>query len=127
MNRSRPQTRQSRERKQARHRTQTRIVRVREQSMSAFSPRTVARQRTVHEHDDATALTVHEQRLATDLNCPPKGRSREQSTAAHLSRTGIVREFGQAKKCPQGGIAIAILPPTIFPVHIRIIPAYAIV
>ena len=95
--------------------------------MSAFSPRTVTRQRTVREHDDATALTVHEQRLATDLNCPPSGRSREQSTSAYLSRTGIARELGQARKSPQGRIAIAVSPPTIFPVHIRIIPAYAIV
>jgi hypothetical protein len=127
MNRSRPQARQIHEHEQPRHRAQTRIVRVREQSMSAFSPRTVARQRTVHEHSDATALTVHEHRLAADLNCPPTGRSREQSTSAHLSRTGIARELGQARKCPKGHIAIAISPPTIFPVHIRIIPAYAIV
>ena len=127
MNRSRPQTRQIREREQARHRAQTRIVRVREQSTSAFSPRTGARQRTVHEHCDALALTVREQRLAMDVNSPPTGRSREQSTYAHLPRTGIVRALGQANKNPQGRIAIAISPPTIFPVHIRIIPAYAIV
>ena len=127
MNRSRPQPRQIREREQSRNKAQMRIVRVREQSMSAFSPRTGARQRTVHEHGDATALTVREQSLAADLNCPPTGRSREQSTSPHLSRTGIARELGQARKSPQGRIAIAISPPTTFPVHIRIIPAYAIV
>ena len=125
MNRSRPQTRQSRELEQARQTAQTRIVRVREQSMSAFSPRTEPRQRTGNGRDHAAALTVREQASVTDLNCPQAGRSLEQSASANSSWTGIVHKRGLTKKYPKGRIAVSILPPTTFPVQIQIIPTYA--
>jgi hypothetical protein len=122
-----PQTRQIRDLYSAVNRTRTQTVRVREQSMSAFSPRKQARPGTVHVLGHATAWKVREPAADTDSNFPQLVRSRELSTSPNWSRAQSVRERGPATNCPRRCIAVSILPPIIFQVHIRITPAYDLV
>ena len=122
-----PRARQIRDPDSAVNRTQTQTVRVREQSMSAFSPRKQARPGTVHVLGHATASTVREPAAATDSNCPQTVRSRELSTSPNWSRAQSVREPRQATNCPRRCIAVSILPPISFPVCIQTIPAYDLV
>ena len=122
-----PQTRQIHDLDSAGSRTRTQTVRVREQSMSAFSPRKQTRPRSVRVLGHATASTVREPAVAADSNCPQLVRSRELSTSPNWSRAQSVREHGPATNCPRRYIAVTILPPIIFPVHIRITHAYDLV
>ena len=122
-----PRARQIRDLDSAASRTRTQTVRVREQSMSAFSPRKQARPRTVRVLGNATASIVREPAAATDSNCPQPVRSRELSTSPNWSWAQSVREHGPATNCPRRRITVSILPPIIFPVHIRITPAYDLV
>lgn len=107
--------------------TRTQTVRVREQSVSAFSPRKQARPQTVRVLGKAADSTVREPAAATDSNCPQPVRSRELSTSPNRSRAQSVREHGPATNCPRRCIAVSILPPINFPVHIHITPAYDLV
>jgi len=124
MNRSRPQTRQFREHEQGQDRTQTQIIRVRVQPANAFSPRAKTRQQTVRIRDQAPASTVCDQAAAADTHCPQAVRSLELSTSAISPLTKMGRESRPAMNCPRRRIVVSISPPTIFPVHIRIIRAY---
>jgi hypothetical protein len=105
----------------------SRTGRGRKQSVSAFSPRKQTRPRTGRVLGNAAASTVREPAAATDSNCPQPVRSRELSTSPNWSRAQSVREHGPATNCPRRCIAVSILPPIIFPVHIRITPAYDLV
>lgn len=109
------------------NRTRTQTVRVRELSVSTFSPRKQARPRTGRVLSKAADSTVREPAAATDSNCPQTVRSLELSTSANWSRTQSVRERGLAKNCPHHRIAVSILPPINFPVRIQTIPAYDLV
>ena len=109
------------------NRTRTQTVRVRERSVSAFSPRKQARPRTGRVLGNAAASTVRESAAATDSNCPQTVRSRELSTSSNWSRAQSVREHSPATHCPCCCIAVSILPPISFPVHVRIIPAHDII
>ncbi len=122
-----PRARQIRDPDSAVNRTRTQTVRVREQSMSAFSPRKQARPGTVHVLGHATASTVREPAVAADSNCPQLVRSRELSTSANWSRAQSVRDASLARNCPRRCLAVSILPPTQFPVHIHFIPAHVLV
>ena len=122
-----PRARQIRDLDSVVNRTRTQTVRVREQSMSAFSPRKQARPRKGRVLGNAAASTVRESAAATDSNCPQTVRSRELSTSSNWSRAQSVRERGPATNCRRGCIAVSILPPIIFPVHIHITPAYDLV
>ena len=122
-----PRTWQIRDRDSVGERPCPRTVHVLELSMSAFSPRKQARPRTVRVLGNAAASTVREPAAATDSNCPQPVRSRELSTSPNWSRTHSVRERGPAKNYPRRCIAVSILPPIIFQVHIRITPAYDLV
>ena len=122
-----PRARQIRDHDSAGNRTRAQTVRVREQSMSAFSPRKRARPRTGRVLGNAADSAVRESVAVTDSNCPQAARSRELSTSANWSRAQFVREHGSATNCPRRCIAVSILPPIIFPVHIRITPAYDLV
>ncbi len=122
-----PRARKIRDLDSAGNKTRTQTVRVREQSMSAFSPRKQARPRTGRVHGNAADLAVRESAEATDSNCPQTVRSRELSTSPNWSRAQSVRKHGPATNCPRRCIAVSILPPIIFPVHIRITPAYDLV
>lgn len=106
------------------NRTRTETFRVREQSVSAFRPRQQSCPRTIHVHAQATALIVREHATAADSNCPQTVRSLELSTSPNSSRAQSVREHDSATNCPRGCIAVSILPPINFPVHIRITLAY---
>jgi hypothetical protein len=109
------------------NRTRTGTFRVREQSVTAFSPRQQSCPRTIHVRAQATASIVHERAAATDVNCPQTVRNREQSTSANWSRTQSVRDRGLAKNYPHRCIAVSILPSISFPVHVRIIPAHVLI
>ena len=122
-----PRARQLRDHDSAENKTRTQTARVREQSVSAFSPRKQARPRTIHVRAQATALIVREQAVAVDADCPQTVRSRELSTSPNWSRTHSVRERGPAKNCPHHRIAVSILPPINFPVCIQTIPAYDLI
>ena len=127
MNGSWPRARQIRDRDLVGEMTCPRIVHVREQSVSAFSPRKQARPRTGRVLGHAAASTVRESAAATDSNWPQIVRSRELSTSANWSRTQSVREHGPVTICPRRCIAVSILPPIIFQVRIQTIPAYDLV
>jgi hypothetical protein len=122
-----PQTRPFRERGQSQCRARTQIIRVREQSISAFRPRQQAWQQTVRIHGFATAFTVRKKELAVAISCPQSVRRLETSTPMNLPQTGIGRAFQQATNRPQHHIAISVFPPTSFPVHIQIIPTYVLI
>lgn len=121
------QTRPFRERGQSQCRARIQIIRVREQSTSAFRPRQRAWQQTVRIHGFATAFTGHKRELAVALQCPQSVRRQELSTPMNLPQTGIGRAFQQATNRPRHRITVSILPPTSFPVHIQIIPTYVLI
>jgi hypothetical protein len=127
MNRSRPQTRQFREREQAQNRPPTRFSHVREQSTNGFSPRAQTRQQTVHIRAQATALTVCDQAAGVDTNCPQAIRGLALSTTGISPLPEVVNEPRLAKKSPCRRIVVSILPPITFPVHIRILPVYDLI
>jgi hypothetical protein len=64
-------------------------VRIREQFMSAFSPRPQSRPRSICERDHAWASTVREPAAATGLNCPEPVRRLELCVAANLPCPGL--------------------------------------
>ena len=122
-----PRTRQIRDQDSARDRTRTGTFRVPEQSVSAFSPRPQPRPRSIHVRAQAADSIVREQAAAVDADCPQSVRSHELSTTANWSRTQSVRECGLAKNCPRRCIAVSILPPIHFPIHVRIIPSHDLI
>jgi hypothetical protein len=107
--------------------TRTETFRVREQSVSAFSPRQQSCPRTIHVHAQATASTVRERVAATDVTCPQTVSSREHSTSANRSRTQFDRDCGLAKNYPPRCIVVFILPSINCQVHVRIIPAHVLI
>ncbi len=108
-------------------RTRTGTFRVREQSVSAFSPRQQSWPRTIHVQAEVTASIVREQATVADVNCPQTVRSRGQSTSPNWSRTRFVRDRGLAKNYLHRCIVVSILPSINFPVHVRIIPAHVLI
>jgi hypothetical protein len=119
MEHPRPQTRQIREHGQAKDKPQLRLIRVRDKSAAASSPCQQARQQTVRSRDKDTASTGCQAAAATDANGPQTGRNPELSTSAASFLTNIGCEPKQAENCPDHRIAVAISPPTRFPIHIR--------
>ena len=122
-----PQARQIHDLDSAGNRTRTQTIRVREQSVSAFSPRKQARPRTGRVLGNAADSAVRESAAATDSNYPQTVRSRELSTSANSARPRTVREPRLANNCPHHRIAVSIFPPINFPVRIQTIPAYDLV
>jgi hypothetical protein len=127
MNRSRPQTRQFREREQAKGGTRTPIIHVRVQSTDAFSPHAMTRQQTERIRDHASASTVCDHASVADTNGSHSVRNLAPSASANSPLTSIDRESRLAMNCPNRRIVVSISPPTSFPVHIRIIRAYAFI
>jgi hypothetical protein len=76
-----PRARQIRDHDSAENRTQTQTVRVREQSMSAFSPRKQAHPRTGRVLGNAAASTVRE--LVTGAIYPRAWTGNELSASLH--------------------------------------------
>lgn len=123
MNRSRPQPRHVRDREQPECSPQSRLIRVREQSAIAVSPRQHAGTQSVDFHDQATVLTVRDLALATGIDTPGP-----DSVAAKNSPPAcVIREFEPAEHCPRHCIPITILPPVHFRVHIRNISVNALI
>jgi hypothetical protein len=110
-----PRTRQIHDHDSVGERTCPRTVHVREQPVSAFSPRKEARPRTVRSLGNAAASTIRESAAATDSIYPQTVHHRELSTSANWSRTQSVREHGLATNCPRRCIAVSIFPPINFP------------
>ena len=107
---------------QCRPRTQT--VRVHEQSASASCPRPQSRSQTVRKHGLATDSIVHEQAMATVMDCPQPVHSRGHSMNANWPWPRSVGRRRLAKNCPRSGIASATSLPPSFPVQIQPIPTY---
>ena len=107
--------------------TRAQTVRVREQSMSAFSPRKQARPQTVRVPSNAVASTVREQAAAAATNGPQPVRSLELSTTANSPCPRTAREPRQATNCPRRCITVSTLPPISFPVRIQTILAHDII
>lgn len=119
MNCSRPQTRHVREYEQAQDRSQSRSIHVREQPVSAFSPRQQAQQRSVRIRDHGKVSTGNAREAATDVNRPQSDHRRELSASEVSTRTGIRHESELTTNRPWRNIAAATAPSTSFPVHIR--------
>ena len=97
----------------------TRFPRVREQSMSAHSPRPQARSQTVRIRERITVSTVRGQALLADTNCPQTVRSLAPSMSANSSRPSIRRDPRLARNCPRRRMLVSILWPARFPVRLR--------
>ena len=107
----------------------TRFIRVREQSMSALSPRPQARSQPVRIRKRITVSTVRGQALAADTHCPQTVRSLALSMSANSSRTRIRRDPRLARNCPHHRILVSISSPARFPVRLRFIlsfPSYVL-
>ena len=124
INRSWPHMRQIREREQAQYRTRTRIVHVREQSMSTFSPRQHPRQQPVHVRSHARTLAVRAKALAMAMSCPQTVRTLGPAAAAVSPQAHTVRGPGLAGEHSHHRIALSSQSPTVVPFRIRIISAY---
>jgi hypothetical protein len=111
----------------AENRTQTRIIRVREQSTSGFSPCQQARPQAVRIREHTTASTVRQQALAMGANRPQTVRSLALSTSTISPLTNIGRKPRQARHCPSRRIVVSMSPLTSFPVHISNIPAHVLI
>lgn len=122
-----PRARQIRDRDSVGETTCPRTVHIREQSVSANCSRKQPCPRTVHVLGNATASTVREPAAPTATNCPQTVRCRELSTSPNWSRAQSVREHGPAANSRYRCIAVSILSPINFSVHIRITPAYDLV
>ncbi len=87
-----PRARQIRDLDSAGNRTRTQTIRVRELSVSVFSPRKQACPQTVRVPGNAADSTVRESAAVTDSIYPQTVRSRELSTSPNWSRAQFVRE-----------------------------------
>ena len=121
MNHARPQSRQIREREQAKDRPQLRLIRVREQSTFASSPRQQTGQQSVRSRDQGAVSTVRDLTVAMDMNTPRVGHDSKLAVAKTSLLSGSSREPELAANCPPHRLVVAISPLTSFPVHIRTI------
>jgi len=97
----------------------TRFIRVREQSMSAHSPRPQARSHTVRIRKRITVSTVRGQALAADTTCPETVRSLALSMSANSARPRIRRDPRLARNCPRRRILVSLSSPAHVPVRLR--------
>lgn len=119
MKHARPQARQIREREQAKGSPQLRLILVREQSASAFSPRQQARQQSVRGCGKAALSTVRIAATTTDADTPRSDRDSVLAAVTAKPLTSIGRESEQAANCPDHCIAVVFSSLIHFPVHIR--------
>jgi hypothetical protein len=117
MNHARPQSRQIREREQAKDSPQLRLIRVREQSTFASSPR----QRLVRSRDQGAVSPVRDLTAAMDMDTSRAGHYSELADAKTSLLTGSSREPEPAAIGPRQRLVVAISPLTSFPVLIRTI------
>src|SRR6266542_3392212 len=122
IDRARPRTRQIRDLEQSTNKPQPQPIRVREQYMSALSPRPQARTQAVRIRERITVSTVRGQALATDTNCPQTVPSLALSMSANSPQTRIRRDPPLARNCPRRRILVPISAPVLLLVRIRNIP-----
>ena len=127
IDRSWPRTRQIRDQEQSQNTMQTHTIRVREQSMSALSPRPQSRSQTGSIRERIAVSTVREQALTADTHCPRTVHSPGLATSANSSRSGILRDPRLARNCPRRRILVSMQSPARFQVRIRIIPSYVLI
>ena len=100
-------------------------MRVREQSMSALSPRPQSRSRTVRIRKRNIGSTIQEQALAADKNSPRAVQKLELSGSANSPETGILSEPRLARNCPRRRIRVSMQSPACFQVRISVIRSHA--
>jgi len=100
---------------------------VREQSLSAFSPHTRTRRRTVRVCGQAEAAAVRELMWYAVENGPKTGSRRRPSTfsVAPLAETG--RETRPSSKYILGRITVFMFPPANFSIPIRKLPPHVLI
>ena len=119
-----PQTRLGHERELIQVRTQSRVVRVREQSAHADIPRQRAGLQSVQNHDSKTVSTGSGQALVLDARHPNTVRVRGLATKMNLVCLGTFPAPQFAMDCPRFRIIPDFVPAVSFPLHIQIIPSY---
>lgn len=119
-----PQTRLGHERELIRVRTQSRAVRVREQSAHALNPRQRTGQQSVRNHDSKTTSAGSDQAMALDARRPNTVRVRGLATNMNLVCLGTFPARKRAMDCPRSRIIPDFVPAVSFPLHIQMIPSY---
>jgi hypothetical protein len=119
-----PQTRLGHERDLIQVRTQSRVVRVREQSAHADIPRQRAGLQLVQNHDSKTVSVGSGQALALDARCPNTVRVRGLSTNMSMVCPGAFPALQRAMDCPRSRIVADFVPAVSFLLHIQMIPSY---
>ena len=119
-----PQTRLGHERDLIQVRTQSRVVRFREQSAHALNPRQRAGQQSVHNRDSKTASTGSDQAMALDARRPNTVRVRGLATNMNLVCLGTFPVRQRAMDCPRSLIVVDFVPAVSFALHIQLIPSY---
>jgi hypothetical protein len=121
------ETRQIRELKQSTIGMRTRSIRVRERSMSAFSPKPQAWSQPARVREWITVCSVRRQAVTKDTACPQTRHNLELSASPNSAWTRTFREPRVAKNCPCRRILVSISSLTRFPVRIPITPYYALI
>ncbi len=127
IHRSWPRTRQIRDQEQSPIRMHTNTIGVREQSMSALSPRPQSRSQTGSIRERIAVSPFWVRASATDTRCPQTVHSPGLATSATSSRTGILREPQLVTNYPRRRILVSAWSPSCFQVRIRIIPPYVLI
>lgn len=119
-----PQTRLGHERDLIQVRTQSRVVRVRDQSAPAAIPRQRAGLQSVQNHDSKTVSTGSGQALALDARRPNTVRVRGLATNMNLVCLGTFPTRQRAMNYPRSRIVAEFVPAVSFLLHIQMIPSY---
>ena len=101
----------------------TRFIRVRELSMSAFSPPTQARSQPGRIREHVPVSTVREQASAADTNCPQTGRTLELSTSSIFPRLQTLDDPTLASERPCRRVPVSAARAMKVSIPTRIIPA----
>jgi len=101
----------------------TRFIRVRELSMSTFSPPTQARSQPGRIREHVPVSTVREQASAADTNCPQTGRTLELSTSSIFPRLQTLDDPTLASERPCRRVPVSAARAMKVSIPTRIIPA----
>ena len=102
----------------------TRFIRVRELSMSAFSPPTQARSQPGRIREHVPVSTVREQASAADTNCPQTGRTLELSTSSVFPRLQTLDDPTLASERPCRRVPVSAARAMKVSIPTRMIPAH---
>ena len=127
IDRSWPRARQIRDPEQSPVRMHMHPIRVREQSMSALSPRPQSRSQTGSIRELIAVSPVRGQASAVDTPCPRTVHSPGLATSENSARIGILREPRPVTDCPRRRILVFIWSASRSQVRIRIISSYVLI